>query len=193
MGYTKVQGCYIFILIVNYAAAECPTIISRSEWGARAPVSETVFPATPTHIIMHQSDSPVCVQEADCKAMMRSFQRFHIDTHHRPDIAYNFMIGEDGNVYEGVGWGYVGTHTKNVDNKSIGIAMIGDFSSRIPNEKAMEALEALIQCAGDENHLTSNYKLLGHRQVHGPVHGTECPGHKLYFHLRGMKNWSTAL
>lgn len=37
------------------------------------------------------------------------------------DIGYNFLVGEDGNVYEGRGWTQVGAQTLNYNSKSIGI------------------------------------------------------------------------
>ena len=36
------------------------------------------------------------------------------------DIGYNFVVGEDGNVYEGRGWNSVGAHTYGYNNRSIG-------------------------------------------------------------------------
>ena len=57
------------------------------------------------------------------------------------DIGYNYMIGEDGNIYEGRGT-YKGAHTKNVEmpkdniysgmsnSNTIGIAMLGNFKGK---------------------------------------------------------------
>lgn len=42
----------------------------------------------------------------------------------------SFLIGNDGNVYEGAGWNKVGAHTLGYNRKSIGIAFIGDFSGK---------------------------------------------------------------
>jgi N-acetylmuramoyl-L-alanine amidase len=36
------------------------------------------------------------------------------------DIGYNFLIGEDGNVYEGRGWDEVGDHTFGYNFASLG-------------------------------------------------------------------------
>jgi N-acetylmuramoyl-L-alanine amidase len=44
------------------------------------------------------------------------------------DIGYNFLVGEDGNVYEGQGWNYVGAHAPAYNLRSIGICIIGDFT-----------------------------------------------------------------
>lgn len=42
---------------------------------------------------------------------------------------YSFIIGGDGNIYEGAGWHKEGAHTYGYNKKSIGIAFIGDFRS----------------------------------------------------------------
>jgi N-acetylmuramoyl-L-alanine amidase len=52
-----------------------------------------------------------------------------MDTNGWLDIGYNFVVGEDGLVYEGRGWGRVGAHAVNWNSRSIGIAVIGDFTS----------------------------------------------------------------
>jgi N-acetylmuramoyl-L-alanine amidase len=36
------------------------------------------------------------------------------------DIGYNFIVGEDGNVYEGRGWGIVGAHAPGFNSYSLG-------------------------------------------------------------------------
>lgn len=58
-----------------------------------------------------------------------------MDTKHWSDIGYNFIVGEDGNVYEGRGWGKQGAHSKNFNNKSIGICIIGDYTSKLYAKK----------------------------------------------------------
>jgi N-acetylmuramoyl-L-alanine amidase len=44
------------------------------------------------------------------------------------DISFNFVVGEDGNIYEGRGWGVVGELAPNYSGRSIGICVIGDFT-----------------------------------------------------------------
>jgi hypothetical protein len=41
-----------------------------------------------------------------------------------PDIAFNFLVGEDGNAYEGRGWDEMGGHTQGYDHNSIGENLI---------------------------------------------------------------------
>lgn len=52
-----------------------------------------------------------------------------MDHNHWDDIGYNFLAGEDGNIYEGRGWGIKGAHSPSYNAISLGICLIGDFSS----------------------------------------------------------------
>lgn len=42
-------------------------------------------------------------------------------------ICFSFLVGGDGNVYEGVGFHKVGAHTRGYNTRSLGIAFIGNF------------------------------------------------------------------
>jgi hypothetical protein len=56
-----------------------------------------------------------------------------IDTHSMFAVIMifrRFLVGGDGNVYEGRGWHQVGAHTYGFNKRSIGIAMIGEFSGK---------------------------------------------------------------
>lgn len=49
----------------------------------------------------------------------------------KDDIRYNFLIGQDGVIYEGRGWGVVGQHTSGEDDTSIGMTVFIINNSRI--------------------------------------------------------------
>lgn len=46
------------------------------------------------------------------------------------DALFRFGIGGDGQIYEGRGFDVVGAHAPRFNDKSIGICMIGDWSSK---------------------------------------------------------------
>lgn len=62
--------------------------------------------------------------------MKSCFQDYQMNSKGWNDIGYNFLVGEDGNIYEGRGWGKKGAHSKSFNGKSIGICIIGDYSSK---------------------------------------------------------------
>ena len=65
--------------------------------------------------------------------IVRAYQKHHIDKNRWADIGYTFIVGEDGNVYEGRGWNSFGAHVPSFNRNSIGICVIGDFTGNIMN------------------------------------------------------------
>jgi len=63
------------------------------------------------------------------------------------DIGYNFLVGEDGNAYEGRGWDYVGAQVREYNSVSLGFAIIGTYDTRLPNSAALNTVKELIACA----------------------------------------------
>ena len=66
------------------------------------------------------------------------------------DIGYNFLVGEDGRVYEGRGWTYRGAHAREHNDYSHGIAIMGDFMESLPLQQAFNALNNIIACGVDQ-------------------------------------------
>ncbi|KAI3353810.1 hypothetical protein L3Q82_005032 [Scortum barcoo] len=65
----------------------------------------------------------------ECEKQLVSIQREHMTERGFDDIGYNFLVGGDGTVYEGRGWGVVGAHAKSNNHDSVGIAFMGNFNS----------------------------------------------------------------
>nr|CAD7409366.1 unnamed protein product [Timema poppensis] len=121
-----------------------------------------------------------------CSAIVRSYQNYHIDTNGWNDIGYSFVIGEDGQVYEGRGWDFVGAHAPGYNTQSIGICVIGDFSDRLPNEEALATLSDLISCGVDIGKIGEGYQVIGHRQTRD----TLCPGDTFYKWVKALPQWT---
>eukprot|EP00105_Crassostrea_gigas_P006403 XP_011420323.1 PREDICTED: peptidoglycan-recognition protein SC2 isoform X1 [Crassostrea gigas] len=161
----------------THSTAGCPTIISRSEWGARTPTHHNGrLPTTPGHVYIHHGATPGCHTKADCIQRVQSYQNYHMDSHGWSDIGYSFVIGEDGNVYEGRGWDTVGAHTLHHNTDGLGFCVMGNFMTHAPNDLAINAVKSLIHCGVQMGKITHNYVLKGHRDVGQ----TACPGDKLY-------------
>nr|CAD7454711.1 unnamed protein product [Timema tahoe] len=167
----------------------CPSTISRAEWGARTPAVEpqplAVSPV-PYAVVHHGGTKEYCHNQNTCSAIVRSYQNYHIDTKGWNDIGYSFVIGEDGHVYEGRGWDFVGAHAPGYNTQSIGICVIGDFSDRLPNEEALTTLSDLISCGVDIGKIGEGYHVIGHRQARD----TLCPGDTLYKWVEALPQWT---
>jgi len=62
------------------------------------------------------------------------------------DIGINFLVGEDGNTYEGSGWDRVGEQTGIYSSVSISVSLIGSFMTQNPNAAALSVTQQLIAC-----------------------------------------------
>lgn len=140
------------------------SIVSRESWGARAPKSvvRVSWPSR-TEFIVHHSAGPK-------SQSVRSIQDFHMGSNGWSDIGYNFLVDEDGTVYEGRGWLTVGAHAPDHNRSGIGVCFIGNDN---PTLKAMKAVRGLHEDA--QRRAGRRLKVLGHREVYS----TACPGSKL--------------
>lgn len=153
----------------------CPNIITRSTWEARQTHCPTMNLPAKYVIIIHTAGS-TCNISMDCQIRVRDIQSYHMDTRNFCDIGYHFLVGQDGGVYEGVGWHTQGSHTYGYNDIGLGVAFIGNFVEKPPNAAALEAAQNLIQCSVVRGYLDPNYLLVGHSDVANIL----SPGRALY-------------
>ncbi|KAH3787603.1 peptidoglycan recognition protein 1-like isoform X5 [Dreissena polymorpha] len=161
------------------------TIVTREEWGAQ-PSKSVSYMGTPVSIVfIHHTAMSECHTKDKCAEEMRVIQRFHQVDRGWDDIGYNFLIGEDGRAYEGRAWDRIGAHTLGWNNVAIAFSIMGDYSHKLPNDAALDAVHAMIDCGIKLGKITPDYKLYGHRDAGN----TECPGQQLYDLIRTWKHY----
>ncbi|KAG8226180.1 hypothetical protein J437_LFUL012355 [Ladona fulva] len=163
-----------------------PLVIPRERWEANPPKGTTALRHPVNYVIISHTASEPGHSIAECCTHIRIFQKFHQESRNWDDIAYNFLVGGDGNVYEGRGWDNMGAHAKGMNDVSIGISFIGTFVDVLPPPSQIRACKMLIDEGISLGNISANYKLLGHRQV-SP---TESPGEMLYKELQKWNHWS---
>lgn len=62
------------------------------------------------------------------------------------DMAWNFVIGGDGRVYETRGWDRLRRGDANYGDRSVAIALMGGFQNRGPSPLMLDAARRLIAC-----------------------------------------------
>lgn len=88
-------------------------IVSRDEWIAQPPNNPLAPLELPSlMVIITHTATDFCNTQAECTFRTRIIQTFHIESRSWDDIGYNWLIGGDGQVYEGRGWNKQGAHTK---------------------------------------------------------------------------------
>ncbi|XP_011315368.1 peptidoglycan-recognition protein SC2 isoform X2 [Fopius arisanus] len=163
-------------------------IINRMEWGGDPPINQTtpLSVVPPPYVIISHTAGELCSTQAKCSQGVRAIQTMHTAIFKWNDIAYNFLVGGDGNIYEGRGWEIEGAHTYNYNKKSIGISFIGTFNALAPSDQQLTAAKNLLEVGVNMGKLAEYYKLLGHRQLSE----TLSPGDELYKIIQTWPHWS---
>ncbi|MCR6491778.1 N-acetylmuramoyl-L-alanine amidase [Cellulomonas sp. P24] len=131
------------------ATALAPTIITRAEWGA-APQACTPDVATRLvgAVVHHTADSNNYSTVAQAEQQIRNDQAYHINTLGWCDIGYNFLVDKWGNIYEGRANSMVepvvGAHAAGFNTGTVGVAMLGNYSTLTPSTATQAAVAEVI-------------------------------------------------
>ncbi|XP_053975324.1 peptidoglycan-recognition protein SA-like [Hylaeus volcanicus] len=183
----KMFTIILFILHICIAATveNCPTIIRRSIWGRRGTTDVNYLILPIPYVVIHHTATPECDTKATCSARVQAIASYHMDDLGWTDIGYSFLIGGDGNIYEGAGWNQEGAHTYGYNKRSIGIAFIGNFHEKLASDKMMEAAHKLILCGKSQGILRENVRVIGARQVVNII----SPGLELMGQIQNWPEW----
>ncbi|CAN8031696.1 unnamed protein product [Ixodes persulcatus] len=179
-------GLSVMAAVLTCAAAQCSgvEIVPRRGWGARAPKGRTAIKNSRVpYVFIHHTTGSGCDSKASCSRSIRGHQNYHMDKNGWSDIGYSFLVGGDGRVYEGRGWGTVGAHTRGYNSNGIAISFVGNFMTQKPNQAMLNAAQKLIACGIKMGKISSTHSLHGHRDANC----TACPGDMLY---NIIKKWA---
>ena len=154
-------------------------IVSRAEWGAKPARSRHVIETPTPRLWLHHTAS-----EVDGPSGVREIQRFHQTTKRWTDIAYSFLVDDDGTVYEGRGVGIAGGHTKGDNTTSHAICAMGNFDVRPPTQKMLVAIAGLT-AHGYLRGWWADSITGGHQDAPGAQ--TACPGRFLQAELNNIR------
>src|SRR5262245_44507247 len=123
-----------------------PPVVTRTEWGCpdgQTTTHGTLSYATVTHLIVHHTAMGNEAPNSDWPAIVRSIWNFHVFERGWADIGYNYLIDPDGVIYEGRAGGddVVGAHFSGVNAGTVGVAMLGAFTSAPPTSQALNSLK----------------------------------------------------
>lgn len=188
-----------------------PGVVSRTGWGCPdgqgSRVSPVYYPVK--HMVIHHTADSSSLQgsEKNWSDRVRAIWSFHTYTRGWGDIGYNYLIAPSGTIYEGRAGGddVVAFHDA-ANYGSMGVSMIGTYSSGTPSSAAQESLVALLAWKANQKGIDplgrsyyygcaiSRYcdapgaivdNIAGHRQTRS---GTECPGTALHALMPTIRN-----
>jgi hypothetical protein len=161
-------------------------VIGRSEWKARAPLEPFKKRKETLLLVVHHTAHSKVLDIDEIKAM-RDLQAFHQRKEEDGgrgfiDIGYHFVIFPSGNIYEGRPVDVVGAHLHDLNSKSVGISMYGNYDLMPVSNKAYDALRELCGDLVSRYHIERK-NIIGHRDEAK----TKCPGSFLYFRLEHLR------
>ena len=185
-------------------------VTTRAEWGANASyMSWDPDYESAGHVVVHHTAGTNNYSAEQSASIVRGIYYYHAVTLDWGDIGYNFLIDKFGTVFEGRsgslaapgGRMSVGAHARGVNTGTMGLSMMGDYSSVSPSDAQLSSVGRMagwfLKRAGiaDANgraglHVwtTERYqagstismpRILGHRDVGY----TTCPGNVGYSKL----------
>ncbi len=184
IGLFLLVGCGEAIL----QAADPPTTVPQSIWASDGirPVVDRMKTHTKeiTSVVLHHTESPNQPPAME-KARLVGVQRFHIEDKGWGDIAYHYLIGPSGQIYEGRDARFQGDSGTSYDlDGRLLICMVGSFTEQLPEAVAMQSMLALV-AAHLHKHGLKPADVVTHRMVAA----TDCPGDALqaWFDSEGLQ------
>lgn len=128
-----------------------PSLHSRAQWGARpfACTGGPEYAPKLKYAVVHHTVNSNSYGPGDSAAIMRGIQNYHLDALGYCDIAYNFLIDRFGATWVGRAGGnkqpVIGGHAGGFNTASVGVALIGDFTSAQAPGEQWNALVKLLR------------------------------------------------
>ncbi|XP_017053055.1 peptidoglycan-recognition protein LF-like [Drosophila ficusphila] len=165
--------------------------IYRNEWDAEMPLKKDFYFIVPVpNVIFYQTPTLPCKTKKFCKEIVKFLQVNHMSWG-LPDIGWNFLVGGDGNIYEGRGWDVRPKPLKGYEAVSISIAFIGLFEGVEPSTRQVDAAKQLLKDGVHLQKLDSDYFIYAERQFE--FRCGWCADRKLYEMIKQWPHWSDNL
>lgn len=119
---------------------------------------------------------------------MRALYQYHAQSRGWGDVGYNFLIDEQGQIYEGrAGGNYVvGGHAYCNNTGTIGVSLMGNFDVEKPSQTQMQSLQWLLADLSKRYGIDPSRSVQFHGKKLNPIVGhrdllsTDCPGYYAY-------------
>ena len=189
--------------------AGSPAIVPRSGWNADEKIRRNT-PAYASAIrlaVVHHTAGANGYTAAQSPAIVRAIELYHVKGNGWNDIGYNFLVDRFGTVFEGRFGGIernvIGAHAEGFNTGSVGVAVVGEYSSLAVSPQVRDSLAKLLAWRLDLAHVdplsTLSFISGGNPRFpaglpvflrtvsgHRDTGFTDCPGTALYNLLNGI-------
>jgi hypothetical protein len=136
-----------------------PSILPRSAWGADEKVRKgrPVIAPRIRAVVVHHTATPNGYAADQVASVIRSLYLYQVRGNGLSDLGYNYLVDAQGRIYEGryggIDRNVVGSHTAGFNAGTVGVALIGNFTTATPPAKELRALEGLLAWRLDLAHV----------------------------------------
>lgn len=182
-----------------------PLYRSRRDWGANPEwaTGEPVLNRTIKQVHLHHTATRNDYTRAEVPGIIRSIYRYHTRTLGWSDVGYNFFVDRFGVIWAGrrrPRRATRGAHTLGFNHASVGIAVIGSFGRRVPNDQIISGVVKVAAwklgkygreprgwtwtvSRGSDRYPRGTRVRLPVIDGHRDTNDTRCPGQQLYLQL----------
>ena len=193
-------------------------IVTRKQWGADEKLVRCATDKTSSAkgVFIHHTAGSNSYSKAQAPAIIRGYLAYHTQNRGWCDLGYNFLVDKYGTMYEGragsLDRAVTGAHASGFNSWTIGISVLGTYSSAAPSSAAQTSVKRLVAWKAGQYGFnptgkmtltsggggTSKYALgkkvslnvvAGHRDTSY----TECPGLAFYNKLGSIRTGAKAL
>ena len=187
-----------------------PAIVPRRAWAGSDSALRRGRPRYADELdlaIVHHTAGAGNYSRSESPAVVRAVAAYHVHGNRWDDIGYNFLVDRFGQIFEGryggVDRNVIGAHAQGFNDRSVGVALLGTYTSATPSAAARTALAQLLAWRLDVAHvdpLSTARAVSGGNPKHAPgtsvlvraisghrdVYPTSCPGSRLYGELPSL-------
>lgn len=189
-----------------------PTIIRRSQWGAKESLTSGVSTAAGIRsVVVHHTEGSNTYGRKDSPQILRGILSYHTQSLGWADIGYNVLIDKYGQVFEGRHGGLnlnvIGAHCLGYNNGTFGVSIMGSYKTSGPPTAARKALAHVIGWrllgafrtkVSEKSSFTVTSANVTHKKgstislprifAHRDVNYTDCPGNAFYAKMSAVRS-----
>jgi hypothetical protein len=190
----------------SMSMAGSPRIVPRAGWHAEDEIlrGPPRYAKSVAFAVVHHTAGTNVYTRAQSAAIVLGIELYHVRGNGWNDIGYNFLVDKYGQVFEGRAGGIdrsvIGAHAEGFNTGSVGVALIGNYSSTNITQAARQSLVDLLAWRLDVAHVdplsTLTWRSGGNPEYprgkavqlraisgHRDTGYTSCPGSFLYARL----------
>lgn len=147
-------------------------------------------------LVVHHTALKVAGDERTPQERMQALYEYHANGMGWGDIGYNYVIDENGTIYEGRagGKGVIGGHVYCANTSTMGISLMGNFEEEQPTQEQFLSLKKLLAYLAQEYKINTKARILFHGRMlptiisHGDIGKTKCAGYYLREVMSHIRN-----